>query len=139
MSKNNNMAGGLFAAKPTPLTIKETSLSAQVKSYLDNRGIYNDRLQCGRVETMSGNWVYLCKTGTPDRFAIMCGQIIFIEVKKHRASPTTIQLEKHHELRASGAIVIVVDSFNAFVYRFNAIRAQIEAHTQGRKEMNLYD
>ena len=50
--KNKNLSGGLFASgKPQPLTIKETPLSAQIKEYLDNRGIYNERLNCGKIKT----------------------------------------------------------------------------------------
>ena len=48
--KNKNLSGGLFAAKPTPLTIRETPLSAQIAGYLTARNIYNDRLQCGQFQ-----------------------------------------------------------------------------------------
>lgn len=136
MSKNKNLSGGLFAAKPTPLTIKETSLSAQIAEWLDNRGIYNDRLQCGSFTTSRGNWIKLCKAGTPDRFAIIRGQIVFIEVKKLGEKPSAEQCERHDELRESGAIVLVVDSFDTFVSQITAFRQIIEART---KEINLYD
>lgn len=130
MSKNKNFSGGLFASgKPAPLTIKETPLSAQIAEWLDNRGVYNDRLQCGRVETKRGNWLTLCRTGTPDRFAVVRGQIIFIEVKMRGEKPTPEQLNRHEELQEHGAIVLVVDSFGDFVYRFAAIRAALESET----------
>ena len=135
--KNNNLAGGLFAAgKPAPLTIKETPLSAQIKEYLDGRNIYNDRLQCGQFQTPSGHWMRGSKTGTPDRFAILSGQIFFIEVKKYGEKPTPEQLEKHAELRQSGAVVIIADEFYKFVAHFNAVRVLLE--TRGR-QVNLYD
>ena len=89
--KNKNFSGGLFAAKPTPLTIKETPLSAQIADYLDARRIYNDRLQCGQFQTPSGNWMRGSKKGTPDRFAIVRGQIFFIEVKMFGAKPSEEQ------------------------------------------------
>ena len=55
MSRNNNLSGGSFAAgKPTPLTLKKTLLSAQIKEYLDNRGIYNDRLQWETISNAFG-------------------------------------------------------------------------------------
>jgi len=134
--KNKNLAGGLFAHKPTPLTIKETSLSAQIAEWLDARRIYNDRLQCGSFSTNRGNWIKLCKTGTPDRFAIIRGQIVFIEVKKRGEKPSEEQHERHYELRESGAIILVCDSFDNFVNQLTAFRLIIEARI---KEMKLYD
>ena len=134
--KNKNLAGGLFAHKPTPLTIKETSLSAQIAEWLDARRIYNDRLQCGSFSTSRGNWIKLCKTGTPDRFAIIRGQIVFIEVKKRGEKPSEEQHERHYELRESGAIILVCDSFDNFVNQLTAFRLIIEARI---KEMKLYD
>lgn len=129
--KNNNLSGGLFAAKPTPLTIKETPLSAQIKDYLDNRGIYNDRIQCGQFQTPSGNWMHGSRSGTPDRFAIVRGQIFFVEVKAHGRKPSSEQLGRHKELTASGAIVLVADSFLRFKQQFEAIRAVIEDARKG--------
>lgn len=134
--KNKNLSGGLFAAKPAPLTIRETPLSKQIAEYLDARGIYNDRLNCGRVETKRGSWIYLCKVGTPDRFAIVRGQIIFIEVKMRDEKPTTIQIVKHEELKRAGSIVVVADSFDDFQQQFSAIRAAI---IEREKETNFYE
>lgn len=138
MPKNKNLSGGLFAAKPTPLTIKETPLSAQIAEWLDARSIYNDRLQCGQIETKRGNWLRLCKVGTPDRFAIVRGQIIFIEVKMLGKKPTFNQMRQCETLRDSGAIVLVADSFISFIFQFNEIRAQIEQRGN-IKELDLYD
>lgn len=134
--KNKNLAGGLFQAKPTPLTQKESSLSAQIAAYLKTRGIYNERLNSGRVETKSGYWITLCERGTPDRLAIVHGQTIFIETKTLGKKPTPEQLEKHNELRAAGAIVIVADSYQQFIYTFAAIRAAI---SDMPRTTNLYD
>lgn len=134
--KNKNLSGGLFQAKPTPLTQKETSLSAQIAEYLTTRGIYNERLNSGKVETKSGYWITLCERGTPDRLAIVRGQSIFIETKTLGKKPTPEQLEKHDELRDAGAIVIVADSYQQFIYTFAAIRAAIE---EKPRTINLYD
>ncbi len=134
--KNKNLAGGLFQHKPTPLTQKESSLSAQITEYLTTRGIYNERLNSGKVETKSGYWITLCERGTPDRLAIVCGQAVFIETKTLGKKPTPEQLEKHDELRAAGAIVIVADSYQQFIYTFAAIRAAIE---EKPRTINLYD
>lgn len=135
--KNKNLSGGLFAAKPTPLTIKETPLSAQIAEWFESRGIYNDRLNCGKIETKRGHWITLCKTGTPDRFAIVRGQIIFVEVKMLGEKPTLEQIYRHEKLRESGAIVIVADSFADFTIQFSAIRAAVEE--TARKGNELYD
>ncbi len=135
--KNKNLSGGLFASgKPQPLAIRETPLSAQIAEWLDARHVYNDRLNCGKVETKRGNWIHLCKTGTPDRFAILSGQIIFIEVKMRGEKPTGEQRSRHSELRDAGAIVVVADSFEQFINHFSAIRAAV---CEREKEMNLYD
>ncbi len=135
--KNKNLSGGLFAAKTNTLTIRETPLSAQIAEWLDARNIYNDRLNCGRIETKRGHWITLCKTGTPDRFAIVRGQIIFVEVKKRGEKPHLEQIYRHEKLFESGAIVLVADSFDTFEGKFKAIRAAIEA--MRGKEMKLYD
>ena len=134
--KNKNLSGGLFQAKPTPLTQKESSLSAQIAEYLTTRRIYNERLNSGRVETKSGYWITLCERGTPDRLAVLHGQAVFIETKTLGKKPTPEQLEKHDELRAAGAIVIVADSYQQFIYTFAAIRAAI---SDMPRTTNLYD
>ena len=128
MSRNNNLSGGLFASgKPSPLTIKETPLSAMIAGYLDNRRVYNDRLNSGKVETKAGNYFYGCKSGTPDRFAIIRGQIVFIEVKMFGKKPTAEQNARHDELCDAGAIVLVCNSFDEFIGKFTAVRAALEA------------
>ena len=134
--KNNNLSGGLFQKKPTPLTQKETSLSARIAAYLDAIGVYNDRLQCGQFQTPSGNWMRGSKRGTPDRFAIVRGQIIFVEVKRTGEKPTGEQLAKHEELEAAGAIVLVCDCFEQFKAQLSAVRQIIESN---KREVNLYD
>ena len=134
--KNKNLSGGLFAAKPTPLTICETSLSAQIAEYLDARRIYNDRLQCGQFQTPSGHWMRGSKTGTPDRFAILRGQIVFIEVKSANGRTSPEQRAKHDELSEHGAIVIVAESYDEFIGKFSAIRAALE---NSAKRNELYD
>ncbi len=133
MSKNRNLSGGLFAAPPnapTPLTIKQTSLSKQIADWLDARLIYNDRLPGGKIQTPRGRWLNMCgrggERGTPDRFAVIGGRIIFIEVRTRGAKPTAEQLERHDRMRDAGAIVFCCDSFEYFVGKFTAVRAAIE-------------
>jgi hypothetical protein len=136
MSKNPNLSGNLFTKKA--LTIKETPLSASIAEWLDAHRIYNDRLNSGKVKVVKSYfnkntgqwkdyapfWMQLAKTGTPDRFAIVKGHIIFIEVKQFGKKPTPEQVAKHDELRRSGATVISVDSFDDFLQKFkNTINA----------------
>lgn len=146
MSKNLNLSGNLFTKQK--LTIKETPLSAQIAEYLSLRRIYNDRLNSGAVEVVRKscvkgvwktyqNWMQLCKKGTPDRFAILCGFIIFIEVKMLGKEPTDDQLTRHDELRASGAIVIVADSFDSFKEQFNEVERKIKIISQAISESNI--
>jgi hypothetical protein len=124
MSKNKNLSGNLFTKQP--LQIRETPLSAMIADYLEARNIYNDRLNSGTIKTANGHWIRLCKRGTPDRFAIIRGQIIFIEVKMRGEKPSPEQQAKHLELMASGAIVLIADSFDEFVNQFSAYREIIE-------------
>lgn len=124
--KNKNLSGDLSAARSAPPALSEAPLSAQIARWLDARNIYNDRLQCAKVQTISGRSIHLCKTETPHIFAIISGQIIFIEVKMRGQAPKPEQLEKHLELMNAGAIVLVADSFDQFVCEFNAYREAIE-------------
>ena len=75
------------------------------------------------------------KTGTPDRFVIVRGQIIFVEVKKRGEKPTPEQPEKHAEPERSGAIVLVADSYDLFKGQFETIRAVIKMR---EKEIRFY-
>lgn len=133
--KNKNLVGNIFTKEA--LTAKETALSASIKDYLDAHSIYNDRLNSGVVQIVKKhpgkngwreyrNWLHLCAVGTPDRFAVISGFIIFIEVKQRGKLPTAVQLAKHDELRAkAGAYVIVCDSFEDFERKFGEVRAEI--------------
>lgn len=136
MAKNSNLSGSLFTKQP--LTITETSLSSMIAQYLTARRIYNDRLNSGKVEVVKKsvvagkwkeyrNWLHLCSEGTPDRFAIVDGFIIFIEVKRKGKKATEVQLNKHEQLRGTAkAYVITVDSFDDFQSKFNDVLQSIK-------------
>ena len=47
----------------------ETSISNQIKNYLDGRKILNFRVQCGRVK-VGKNYIHFAQKGVPDRFAL---------------------------------------------------------------------
>lgn len=118
--KNNDLSGSLLDKKL--LTPKESVTSAMVAAYLDRRRIYNDRLNSGKVFT-GNRCIMLCKDGTPDRFAILKGIIIFIETKIKDGKPRPNQLARQAELIAAGARVINCDSFDDFVKKFREVEA----------------
>lgn len=94
MSKNKNLAGGLFQSKPTPLTQTETSLSSQIAEYLTTRGIYNERLNSsGRVETKSGYWITLCaaRNARPSRYRARAGDFHRGEIGGQKADRRTVE------------------------------------------------
>jgi hypothetical protein len=135
--KLKDFKGGLFDGKrPKALTPSESSISKAIRDFLDARRIYNDRLNSGKIfsvtkyfEKKSGRekefsrWIYLCKPGTPDRFFIVAGKIYLVEVKVLGKTPKPDQIERHKELRAAGATIIVADSFDSFVTQFNRLFA----------------
>lgn len=141
MAKNPNLSGNLFTKPKGGLTIKETPLSDTIAQWLEVKGFYTDRLNSGKVPVKkryfvkgSGQWreheqwIHLCKKGTPDRFAIVDGRVVFIEVKQKNKVPTPEQLERHDEIRRKGkAIVISVDSFEDFERQFSQVVASIRA------------
>ncbi len=136
--------GGLFAGGqkgPQAIEPKEQQISKSIQDYLDKRGIYNDRMNSGRVkvvkEGFSGgkptryeNWLQLAKKGTPDRWCIippsldphgLGGWLMLIEVKQRGKKPTPEQEERHQELRTAGAVVIVADSLESFIEQFERV------------------
>ena len=127
MAKNNYTNGTLFSKKP--LTISETGLSGMIAEYLDRRRIYNDRLNSGMIRS-GHHFIHLCKTGTPDRFCIVRGRIIFIEVKVFGKKASVDQLARHRELAAAEAVVIVADSFESFERQFNLILDELKSERQ---------
>lgn len=136
--KAKDFRGGLFAGGkkgPQSIELKEQTVSKSIQDYLDKQGIYNDRLNSGKVQVIKkfrqrdGNfkefntWLQLCKKGTPDRFGIIPpkGRILFVEVKRRGQKATPEQIDVHNELRAAGAIVIVADSIDSFIRQFKEI------------------
>jgi hypothetical protein len=85
--------------------VNETRISKAIGDYLNSLRIYNLRLNSGRLKA-AGGWVYLCPQGTPDRFALVNGHPLFIEVKQPGKSATDAQEETHERIRRAGGIVI---------------------------------
>lgn len=134
--KLKDFKGGLFAGGqkgPQAIQPSEQTVSKSIQDFLDKKSLYNDRLNAGKVQVIKqfrqkdGNikrfetWLQLCKKGTPDRFFITGGKIYFVEVKTKGKKPTPEQLERHQELRAAGAIVMVADSIDSFIRQYNEI------------------
>lgn len=128
--------GGLFTGGvkgPQAIEPKEQAISKSIQDYLDKRGIYNDRLNSGKVQVIKQfrqkdgqmkrfeTWLQLAKKGTPDRFFIIRGRIFFVEVKKRGKKPTPEQIERHDELGRAGAVVLVADSLDSFMRQFEEI------------------
>lgn len=146
--KAKDFRGGLFAGGkkgPQPIAPKEQAISKGIQEFLDRKGIYNDRLNSGKVEVVKhfrrkdgtavqfNTWLQLCKKGTPDRFAIIPpsldplkrgGFMLMIEVKQLGKKPTPEQLERHRELRDAGAMVFVADSIDGFIRKWKAVFEQ---------------
>ncbi len=134
MATIKGFKGGLFTgAKPTPLTPSEALVSKSIQDYLNARQVYNDRLNAGSFERVSTytdkngqqkeyrRWYKGAKKGSPDRFAIVKGLFIAIEVKKLGKKPTPEQIERHDELRRAGAVIIVSDSIDDFIFQFTEL------------------
>ena len=137
--------GGLFAGGqkgPQAIELKEQPISKSIQDYLDKRGIYNDRLNSGKVQVVKmfkqkdgklkrfDTWLQLAKKGTPDRFCIIPpsldpkgfgGWMMLIEVKRRGGKTSPEQLERHQELRNAGAVVIVADSLESFIRQFERV------------------
>lgn len=108
----------------------EATISASIASYLTRLGIYNDRLNSGKVNVTNryehNHFVQLCRKGTPDRIAIYKGFAVYVEVKRAKGKATHEQLLVHDDLRHAGAFVIVADSIDSFIFQFNETRKQID-------------
>jgi hypothetical protein len=95
-----------------PGQIAERQVSAAVEQRLTLAGIWNTRLQSGRIRIPGkGQKVYtmqLCQPGTPDRMAA-AGLMTFIEVKKPGETMSPEQVQVAEELRQSGALVFTID------------------------------
>lgn len=129
------LTGGLFTGKkPQPLRPTEANVSKSIQQFLDSRRIYNDRLNSGKIKSVTQyfekktgtwkeftRWIFLCKKGTPDRFFIMSGRIYFVEVKRPGGTLTADQVQRHKELRRAGAVVIFADSLESFIEQFEGL------------------
>lgn len=138
--KAKDYKGGLFVGrKPEALYPGETALSRSIADWLDAKKIYNDRLQSGSVEVIkkikdrvtgqfkhvNTHWMRLCKKGTPDRFAIYRGVIVFIEVKTLKGKLSPEQIERQAELRGTGAQVINPRKLEDVINFFETLKEEI--------------
>lgn len=97
-----------------PFSESEAEISKKIADFLEiqaNSGrIWHTRLQSGLLKTPKGHFVHLCRTGTPDRIAVIGGKAVFFEVKKPSGRVSVDQAREHERLRTAGALVFVVRS-----------------------------
>lgn len=87
----------------------ETEISKAIGEQLNQLGVYNLRLNSGKVK-VRGGWMHLCPEGTPDRLVLLNGRAIFVEVKQPGEKPTPEQIACHEEIRRHGGVVLVLES-----------------------------
>lgn len=120
---------GQRIAEPTkfnqPNKNLETQLSKKISDWLNETGVWNTRLQSGRVQVMKQwgtkkhvHWIHFGHEGCPDRIAINQGKTFFIEVKKPGQKPSDVQKKEHDLLRIAGAYVILTDSIEDFKWQW---------------------
>ena len=97
----------------------ETQISRNIGDLLTKAGIWNMRINSGRVKVRQG-WMQLAPKGTPDRMAIINGTAVFIEVKRPGYKPSADQLLAQREIAKSGAIVLNATSLEEFIAVWNA-------------------
>lgn len=74
--------------------------------------LWQSRLNSGKIETVHGRWVQLCKQGTADFIAILPVKdgvmVYFIETKSDTGRQSAPQLEFQKQVEAWGAIYEIV-------------------------------
>ncbi len=119
--------------------ITETPLSKQIEQLFNLHGLENDRLQSGKLvipsvykskvtgkTTKHTRVINLAKTGTPDRWCLIHSRWCLFEVKTKGKEATPAQKLRHKQLRAAGAIVVTVDSFEAAEQMVKELKHQLD-------------
>lgn len=119
--------------------IKETPLSAQIAKLMDAMDLENDRIQSGRLYVVSkytskktnktkehGRWIWMAKTGTPDRWCIIHKRFVLVEVKTKGKKPTVEQIQRQRQLKAAGAICINVDSLEDASQKLHQLKRDLD-------------
>lgn len=117
----NDIIRGVGIPRPGPRKIsqseirkkmrpKEGDISSNAAGVLDRRGVYNTRLQSGKLRIDGGHFIKLCKPGTPDRM-FADGLICFLELKRPGEDLRPDQREVAADLKANGALVFTIDDF----------------------------
>lgn len=120
-------------------SIKETPLSAQIAGLMNSLKLENDRIQSGKIKVVKEytnrtdgklkrfeHWMELSKKGTPDRWCLIHGKMVFVEVKTKGKKPTAVQLQRQAELIKAGAIVINVDSLQDAHEKLTRLKADLD-------------
>ena len=98
------------------MKVKETDISRGIKEYLTALGLFVERNNVGKIQTVRKSWMVLHREGFPDLSVYMPGpRTVFIEVKIPGEKPLPKQLEIHTQLRDLGFEVLVVQSVQEVV------------------------
>ncbi len=103
----------------------ETEISKTIGEYLTRAGYFNLRLASGGFKQGKA-FVHLCKPGTPDRYALIAGKSVFIEVKKSDGKVSAEQRTVHDEITRGGGSVIVAYSFDDFLSKLTKLKEQVK-------------
>ena len=105
----------------------EHEIQTQIMNYLQYKGYYVMRLNTGMIENKYGGRIRLSPAGTPDIMAFKRNpenqvddidtgiELLFIEVKRPKNSPTRLQEMKMEELSSFGAKCLVVHSLEEII------------------------
>jgi hypothetical protein len=85
----------------------ETQLSREIVATLERFGVWVQRYQAGMVK-LSGRWIHLGKTGTPD--LVVLSPAGWLEVKRPGVELGPEQVDWHEKARKAGHRVAVVHS-----------------------------
>lgn len=94
--------------------VREGDVSKSIAADLKSAGIWNTRLQAGKIVAFnrdgSKRVITLCETGTPDRM-FADGLVVFVEVKGSAGEVSAEQSKVIDLLKSNGALAFVVDDF----------------------------
>ncbi|MDR3565554.1 MAG: VRR-NUC domain-containing protein [Negativicutes bacterium] len=71
--------------------------------------------------------------GVPDRIVLLCGRVIFVELKRPGEKPRPLQLKRHAQLRELGFEVTVLDSIIAVDLFIGELITECNIHRMSTK------
>ncbi len=99
--------------------LKESDVTAQIKSFLESRGWTGFRLQSGLVRGYTGNtFMRLAKKGTPDWVFVRARETLFVEMKAPGKKPSKDQIAWLAWAGVEGTPAIWADGLGAFMEKY---------------------